>query len=77
MLIGTVRELKSNESRVGITPDAARSYVEAGHTVLVESGAGDDSLFPNASYAEVGAHIVDKAAGVAARRHDSKSKRAR
>lgn len=64
MIIGTVRELKSNESRVGITPDAARSYVEAGHTVLVESGAGDDSLFPDASYAEVGAHIVDKAAEV-------------
>lgn len=64
MIVGTVRELKSNESRVGLTPDSVRSYIEDGHTVLVESGAGAASNFPDSEYAEVGAEIVDNAAEV-------------
>ncbi|SER60775.1 alanine dehydrogenase [Corynebacterium cystitidis] len=64
MIIGTVRELKSNESRVGLTPDAVRCYVDDGHTVLVESGAGKNSLFPDTDYEAMGAQIVDNAAEV-------------
>ena len=45
MIIGLVREVKDSEDRVGLTPDAVRAYVKAGHTVLVESGAGKTSGF--------------------------------
>lgn len=64
MIIGTVRERKNNESRVGLTPDATRTYVDDGHTVLVEAGAGEASLFPDSAYAEAGAEIVENAADV-------------
>ena len=50
MIIGCVRELKNNEYRVGLTPDNVRSYVAAGHEVLVEAGAGIGSGFDNDEY---------------------------
>ena len=45
MIIGTVRERKQHEYRVGITPDNASSYVKAGHAVYIETGAGIGSGF--------------------------------
>ena len=33
MKVGCVKEIKNNEFRVGLTPDAAKSYVNAGHAV--------------------------------------------
>src|SRR2546428_819277 len=43
MRIATVREKKSDEHRVGLTPGMARLLVELGHVVLVEEGAGEGS----------------------------------
>ena len=40
MIIGTTKELKNHEYRVGITPDNVKSFVKDGHTVLVETNAG-------------------------------------
>ena len=40
MIIGTVKELKNHEYRVGITPDHVKGYVKDGHTVYVEKNAG-------------------------------------
>ena len=37
MKIGCVKEIKNNEFRVGMTPDNAKSYVNAGHEVLIEA----------------------------------------
>src|SRR3989440_453209 len=59
MKVGVVKEIKSDEYRVALTPAGARELVRRGHDVLVERGAGDGSSFPDDSYAAVGARIVD------------------
>lgn len=64
MIVGVVKEIKNNEFRVGMTPDDAKAYVSAGHTVLVEKGAGEGSAFTDDEYTEAGAEIVNKAAEV-------------
>ena len=40
MRVGTVREIKNHEYRVGLTPESARELVAGGHEVWVETGAG-------------------------------------
>jgi alanine dehydrogenase len=40
MIIGIPKEIKNNEFRVSATPSGVHAYVQKGHTVLVESGAG-------------------------------------
>ena len=40
MRVGTVREIKTHEYRVGLTPESARELVVGGHEVWVETGAG-------------------------------------
>jgi len=58
MIIGTVKERKQQEFSVGITPDNVRTYVSKGHTVLVETGAGDGSGFSDQEYVAAGAQIT-------------------
>lgn len=67
MIIGTTRELKNHEYRVGITPDNVLSFVADGHTVLVEAGAGVGAGFEDAQYAQAGAEIVQTPGEVYAR----------
>lgn len=57
MIIGTTKELKNHEYRVGITPDNAKVFVKDGHTVLVETGAGLGAGFTDEMYIEAGALI--------------------
>lgn len=57
MIIGTTKELKNHEYRVGITPDNAKGFVKDGHTVLVETGAGLGAGFTDEMYAAAGALI--------------------
>lgn len=64
MKIGCVREIKNNEFRVGMTPDNVKSYVQAGHEVYIEKGAGLGSGFPDAEYAQNGAVLLDRAGDV-------------
>jgi len=61
MRIGCTREIKNNEFRVGMTPDNVKSYVNAGHQVYIEKGAGIGSGFENAEYAASGATLLDTA----------------
>ena len=42
MKIGCPKEVKNNEFRVGLTPNAAHAYIQAGHTVFIESGGGQE-----------------------------------
>ncbi|WP_411841987.1 alanine dehydrogenase [Salinicoccus sp. HZC-1] len=63
MIIGVPKELKNNESRVGLTPGGVHAFVEAGHKVLVETNAGSGSYFDDADYVDAGAEIVKDAAG--------------
>ncbi len=64
MIIGLPKEIKNNEFRVGLIPGAVSAYVQAGHTVLVEQGAGLGSGFTDEEYVEAGAQIVADAAEV-------------
>lgn len=64
MLIGVPKEIKTNENRVGVVPSGAEAFVRDGHTVVVETGAGEGSGFPDADYTAVGAQIVATAADV-------------
>ncbi len=58
MIIGTVREIKNLECRVGLIPSFISRLVKDGHDVIVESGAGTLSGFPDETYLEAGARIV-------------------
>jgi len=58
MNIGVPKELKVGENRVALTPAGARALTEAGHRVVIETGAGERSGFPDAGYTEVGAQIL-------------------
>ncbi len=57
MKIGIPREIKANEHRVALTPAGAAALVEAGHDVLVESGAGTGSGFSDEQYKSAGAKL--------------------
>ena len=57
MKVGVVKEIKSDEYRVALTPAGARELVERGHDVLVERGAGGGSSFPDDAYEAVGATL--------------------
>ena len=58
MLIGLPKEIKDNESRVGMTPGAVKALTRRGHRVLVQSGAGLGSSLSDAEYLSAGAEIV-------------------
>lgn len=61
MIIATLREVKDNENRVGLTPAGVKKLIDAGHTVIVERQAGWGSGFTDAMYEEVGANLRDSA----------------
>jgi len=64
MRVGVPREIKSQEYRVGLTPASVREYVSAGHTVVVETKAGEGIGSPDDAYRKAGAVVVDTAAEV-------------
>lgn len=57
MVVGCVKEIKTHEYRVGLTPANAKEYVKKGHTVIVETGAGLGAKFEDADYKAAGAKI--------------------
>ncbi len=67
MRIGVPREIKSQESRVGLTPAGAKVLTGGGHQVLVERDAGVGSGISDDDYIRSGAEIVASAADVWAR----------
>ena len=67
MIVGTVREIKNEEYRVGLTPEGAHALVEDGHNVLVQRGAGEGAGCADNAYALAGAELVDRAEDVWAR----------
>ncbi|MBW7922460.1 MAG: alanine dehydrogenase [Rubellimicrobium sp.] len=64
MHIGCPREVKPQEFRVGLTPQAAHEAVRHGHQVTVETGAGTGAGFSDDDYAAAGARIAATAAEV-------------
>jgi len=64
VIVGTVTEIKTEEYRVGLTPESVAAFVAAGHQVLVQRGAGEGSSYLDEDYREAGAEIVVGPAGV-------------
>jgi len=64
MVLGTVKEIKTHEYRVGLTPANAKVYVARGHQVLVQKGAGLGSGYTDDEYKAAGAAVLPDAAGV-------------
>ena len=64
MIVGTVREIKNHEYRVGLTPESVHELAAHGHEVLVESGAGEGIGAHDALYERAGARIVPAAADI-------------
>lgn len=64
MNIGTVKEIKRHEYRVGLTPSCAKAYVAAGHAVHVQQGAGDGAGYEDEEYRGAGAVLCGSAAEV-------------
>jgi alanine dehydrogenase len=64
MIIGVPKEIKNNENRVALTPAGAQELIKRGHTVYVETNAGDGSGFSNEEYVKAGAKMIATAAEV-------------
>lgn len=64
MKIGCPKEIKPQEFRVGITPNATLEAVNHGHTVLIETGAGVGAGFEDSDYEATGATILGSAEDV-------------
>jgi alanine dehydrogenase len=60
LIIGVPKEIKTHEYRVAITPSGVKELKRDGHTVLIETGAGEGSGYFNKEYLDVDADIVDK-----------------
>ena len=58
MLVGVPKEIKVHESRVAITPEGVSEFVHAGHTVVIQDGAGVASAITNEDFIQAGATIV-------------------
>src|SRR5438067_6591705 len=64
MIVGVPKEIKSDEYRVAMTPAGVEELTRAGHTVLVETGAGTGSGISDDTYTANGAQIVAATADI-------------
>ncbi len=64
MIVGVPREVKSDEYRVAMIPVGVEELTRAGHSVLVQTGAGQGSGIADEMYARSGAEIVPEAAAI-------------
>jgi alanine dehydrogenase len=60
MIIGVPKEIKPSENRVALTPAGVMEFIKAGHSVFVQSTAGEGSGFSDAEYKKAGAKILPK-----------------
>lgn len=61
MKIGIPVEIKNKEHRVALTPEGAHAFINEGHEVYIEKGAGLYSGITDEDYLEVGAQILESA----------------
>ncbi|MEK7831358.1 MAG: alanine dehydrogenase [Acidobacteriota bacterium] len=61
MIIGLPKEIKDNESRVGLTPAGVKTLSDFGHTVLIEKSAGEGSGISDDEFRAAGGQIVETA----------------
>lgn len=58
LFIGIPKELSFQENRIALVPEAVELLVNNGHTVVVETQAGQKAGFSDVQFSEAGAHIV-------------------
>ncbi|GAB4298817.1 MAG: alanine dehydrogenase [Ignavibacteriaceae bacterium] len=58
MRIGIPKEIVHEEQRIALSPAGVDSLVRSGHTVYIQSGAGEGSHFSDEEYTDIGAQIV-------------------
>jgi len=58
MIIGVPKEIKNNENRVALTPAGTQEFVNKGHTVYIQSTAGEGSGFSDEAFVSAGAKIL-------------------
>jgi alanine dehydrogenase len=61
MIIGLPKEIKDNEYRVGLTPAGVKTLSDFGHTILVETRAGEGSGISDEEYVAANGRIVETA----------------
>ncbi|AEI15870.1 alanine dehydrogenase [Flexistipes sinusarabici DSM 4947] len=59
MKVGCVKEIKSHEYRVGLTPSCAEAYIRHGHNVFIENSAGINAGYTDEEYKAAGALLID------------------
>ncbi len=59
MQVGILKEIKTKENRVAMTPAGVEQMVAHGHSVFVETTAGEGSGFSDKKYEKAGAAILD------------------
>lgn len=64
MIVGVLKETKTDEYRVALLPVGAALLVQDGHEVVVQAGAGAGCGFSDKEYQEAGARIVLSASEV-------------
>lgn len=67
MIIGVPKEIKNNENRVALTPAGTQELVKRGHSVMVQTSAGQGSGFSDDEYIRAGAIMIKDAAEIFAR----------
>lgn len=58
MIIGVPKEIKNNENRVAVTPAGVAELLKHGHSIYVQSTAGEGSGFLDSDYTEAGATML-------------------
>ncbi|RYU96722.1 alanine dehydrogenase [Emticicia agri] len=58
MIIGVPKEIKNNENRVALTPAGVAEFKKHGHTVYIQSTAGEGSGFKDEEYIKAGATLL-------------------
>lgn len=60
LTVGVLKESYPGENRVSIAPDSAKLLVNAGMSVVVETGAGENASFSDAAYASAGCIVLQR-----------------
>ena len=58
MIVGVPKEIKNNENRVALTPAGTQELTRRGHTVYIQTEAGDGSGFSDSEYVKAGGKIL-------------------
>lgn len=64
MIIGSIKEHETAETRVAVTPQIVKRFISDGHSVLLENGYGDKGGFSDEDYVAAGANILPNAAHI-------------